>query len=95
MNTRIRRKKKSRNLKKTKMLRRSRRKTRKMYLKKGGEMLKTIKISMKPSVLSSDLVSSINVSNTNFDVEESLAEIVAGRIKQSLPYYIKEIKVKT
>ena len=101
MDTKIKRKKNSRKLKNARKMRKTRkiRKTRKMYKKKGGDLLKTVKILIKPSALSNakkkNLVSSVTVSDTPLHVDEILAEIVAGRKTQPSPYYFKEIEVKT
>jgi hypothetical protein len=74
------------------------RKTRKV--KKGGYTnLKTVKILVKPSVLSNSqskrLVSQISVSDTGTDVDELLADIIHSRVKSNIPYYRKDIKVET
>ena len=89
-----RRKKNSRKIRKSRKTRNLRRKTTK---KGGNSALKKVRILIKPSALKSHLVSTVTVNNSNYDVDEALAGIVKGRIKEPepAPYYFKEIKVKT
>jgi hypothetical protein len=99
MNTKkIRRKRKMR---RTIKKRRSGKKINKRRTRKGGSApsnkVQTVKILIHPATLKAKkVVSKIVVSDPGIDIEEVLAEIVAGNdggVKK--PYYVKEIKVNT